>query len=116
MVLCFFNLIRKELVFSLLRLSCVRENEISFELFCRDLWKLSAWGQAESPQMPRAWRASMGILCGNLDAALLQCRSWEDLLWAHLKVFVDLRVEEEIRDNVIGRRYIPMPDKYWNQK
>ncbi|KAI5711502.1 hypothetical protein M8J75_000876 [Diaphorina citri] len=82
----------------------------------RDLWKLSAWGQSECPKMPRAWRAAMGILCGNLDAALLMCNTWEDILWAHLKVYVDLRVEEEIRENIVGRRYCPMPDKYWNQK
>uniref|UniRef100_A0A8D9BSU8 Nuclear pore complex protein n=2 Tax=Cacopsylla melanoneura TaxID=428564 RepID=A0A8D9BSU8_9HEMI len=82
----------------------------------RDLWKLCAWGQAESPMMHRAWRATMGVLCGNLDAALLMCTSWEDILWAHLKVYVDLRVEEEIRANITGRKYVPMPDKYWNQK
>lgn len=82
----------------------------------RDLWKLSAWGQSESPKMPRAWRATTGILCGNLEAALLMCDTWEDILWAHLKVYVDLRVEEEIRENIVGRRYCPMPDKYWNQK
>lgn len=63
--------------------------------------------------MPVYTRATVGALCGNLDALLPVCFKWEDVLWAHLRVLVDHRVETEIRSQIgIHQDYVDMPEKY----
>lgn len=82
----------------------------------RDLWKKLAWQMAENNQMNEYSRAYLGVFCGHLDAlkAILHT-SWFDLLWAYLKVQIDIRVESELRQTS-SKSYIDMPTKYWNNK
>lgn len=71
---------------------------------------------AENTQINEYTRAYLGVFCGHLDAlkAILHT-SWFDLLWAYLKVQIDIRVESELRENS-SKSYIDMPAKYWNNK
>ncbi|EDW03574.1 nuclear pore complex protein Nup107 [Drosophila grimshawi] len=82
----------------------------------RDIWKRCAWLLANSTKYDEYTRATAGVFCGHLDAlkSLLH-NSWQDLLWAYLKVQIDIRVESEIRGCCL-KRYQPMPDEYWNGK
>lgn len=71
---------------------------------------------AENTQINEYTRAYLGVFCGHLDAlkAILHT-SWFDLLWAYLKVQIDIRVESELRQTS-SKSYIDMPAKYWNNK
>ncbi|XP_011195032.1 nuclear pore complex protein Nup107 [Zeugodacus cucurbitae] len=82
----------------------------------RDIWKKCAWLMADSKKFDEYTRAIAGAFCGHIDSlkALLS-GSWEDLLWAYLKVQIDIRVESEIRACCI-KAYLPLPDNYWNAK
>ncbi|XP_036329196.1 nuclear pore complex protein Nup107 [Rhagoletis pomonella] len=82
----------------------------------RDIWKKCAWLMADSKKFDEYTRAIAGAFCGHLDSlkALLK-GSWEDLLWAYLKVQIDIRVECEIRACCI-KAYQQLPDGYWNAK
>lgn len=79
----------------------------------RDVWKLCAWRMCSDPHVPQQERAVMGALCGHLPSLLAEADNWEDLLWAEMRVFVDVKVEQEIRDNSL-RNYVDMPKEYWN--
>lgn len=80
----------------------------------RDLWKLLAWRTADHAALDATTRAIAGILCGHLGAAIAPLsHSWPDLLWAHLRVQIDLRVESEIR-SCSARTHIEMPAAYWS--
>ncbi|XP_058460940.1 nuclear pore complex protein Nup107 [Malaya genurostris] len=83
----------------------------------RDLWKKLAWKMAESRAIDEFTRATVGAFCGHLDSllAVLGEHSWADVLWAYLKVQIDIRVESEIRSHCV-KSYLPMPEKYWNSK
>ena len=81
----------------------------------RDLWKICAWTASDDEKQDSYWRASLGVLCGNLKPVLKVCETWEDYLWAYMRVMIDIRVESEIRDNVI-RKYVPMPEEYWKNR
>nr|XP_014097162.1 nuclear pore complex protein Nup107 isoform X1 [Bactrocera oleae] len=82
----------------------------------RDIWKKCAWLMADCKKFDEYTRAIAGAFCGHLESlkALLS-GSWEDLLWAYLKVQIDIRVESEIRACCI-KAYLPLPDTYWNSK
>lgn len=82
----------------------------------RDIWKRCAWLLADSKKYDEYTRATAAVFCGHLGAlkSLLHS-SWQDLLWAYLKVQIDIRVESEIRGCCL-KRYQPMPDAYWNGK
>ncbi|KAH8410222.1 hypothetical protein KR009_009176 [Drosophila setifemur] len=82
----------------------------------RDVWKRCAWLLADSKNYDEYSRATAGVFSGHLASlkSLLQS-DWHDLLWAHLKVQIDIRVESEIRGCCL-KRYQPMPDEYWNGK
>ncbi|KAJ1525276.1 hypothetical protein ONE63_010099 [Megalurothrips usitatus] len=83
----------------------------------RDIWKICAWRMSEDYKMPVYTRATQGALCGNLDALLPVCQKWEDVLWAYLRVLVDIRVETEIRSQLgISQEYAEMPEKYWQKE
>lgn len=71
---------------------------------------------AENNQINEYTRAYLGVFCGHLDSlkAILHT-SWFDLLWAYLKVQIDIRVELELRQTS-QKSYIDMPTKYWNNK
>uniref|UniRef100_A0A182Q2M3 Nuclear pore complex protein n=1 Tax=Anopheles farauti TaxID=69004 RepID=A0A182Q2M3_9DIPT len=83
----------------------------------RDLWKKFAWQMAESRALDPYTKATIGSLCGHLDSMVevLSEHTWYDMLWAYLKVQIDIRVESEIRSHCI-KSYLPMPDRYWNGK
>ncbi|XP_030383204.1 nuclear pore complex protein Nup107 [Scaptodrosophila lebanonensis] len=82
----------------------------------RDVWKRCAWMMADSKKYDEYTRATMGVFSGHLGSlkALLQS-SWHDLLWAYIKVQIDIRVESEIRGCCM-KRYHQLPDEYWNGK
>lgn len=62
-------------------------------------------------------KASIAAYCGYLNSLLPVCTSWEDNLWAYMKVMVDVRVESEIRDSVMKyNEYLPLPEEYWTQR
>lgn len=82
----------------------------------RDLWKRCAYLLADNPKLDDYNRAVVGSLCGHLDSLTnVCCNSWWDLLWAYLKVQIDIRVESEIR-SCCARNYCEMPVKYWDGK
>ncbi|EDV32407.1 uncharacterized protein Dana_GF14071 [Drosophila ananassae] len=82
----------------------------------RDVWKRCAWLLADSKNYDEYSRATAGVFSGHLASlkSLLH-NDWHDLLWAYLKVQIDIRVESEIRECCV-KRYQPMPDEYWNGK
>lgn len=82
----------------------------------RDLWKRCAFAMSESRKLDDYSRAVAGSLCGNIESLINVCGDdWWDLLWAHLRVQIDLRVESEIRSSC-SRAYSAMPEKYWDSK
>lgn len=82
----------------------------------RDIWKKIAWMMADSKKLDEYTRAIAGVLCGHLDSVKsLVDDSWIDLLWAYLKIQIDIRVESELQSCSM-KSYLPMPDSYWKQK
>lgn len=76
---------------------------------------MCAWELTEQSTYSTLWKAILSVFCGNISVLLSACIDWEDLLWAYLKVFIDIKVEEEIRS--IGlKSFIDMPEQYWNFK
>lgn len=66
----------------------------------RDLWKWCALRIAENLSENVNYRATLGILCGHLQSTLPACQgNWEDLLWAHLKVQIEARVDKFLREH-----------------
>lgn len=74
-----------------------------------------AWQIADDKRMPVYTRATFAALCGHLSALVDVCHSWEDLLWAHFRVLVDIKVEKEIRESSV-RQYVKLPDVYWQNE
>lgn len=66
----------------------------------RDLWKWCALGIAGNISENCYYRAAIGILCGHLQSALTACQgNWEDLLWAHLRVQIETRVDKFLHEH-----------------
>ncbi|CAH0719849.1 unnamed protein product, partial [Brenthis ino] len=66
----------------------------------RDLWKWCALGIANNVSENIHYRATVGILCGHLQSALTACQgNWEDLLWAHLRVQIEARVDKFLHEH-----------------
>ena len=62
-------------------------------------------------------RSILALLSGNLKGLLPSCQSWEDHLWAYLRVMIDQTVEKEVRRCVNYKRQLQvLPDEYWNQQ
>lgn len=71
---------------------------------------------AENKKVNEYTRAYIGVFCGHLEALLGPLSSsWFDLLWAYLKVQIDICVEEELRSSS-SKSYVDMPKKYWDNK
>lgn len=71
---------------------------------------------AENKKLNEFTRAYLGVFCGHLESLLNPLsNSWFDLLWAYLKVQIDIRVESELR-SVSTTSYLDMPQKYWDNK
>ncbi|KAF5276258.1 hypothetical protein FQA39_LY06607 [Lamprigera yunnana] len=81
----------------------------------RDLWKIASHKYCEKDSLNIYEKASLGAFCGNLKSLLRVAENWEDYLWAYLRVLIDIRVESEIRDNII-KEYRPLEDEYWAQR
>lgn len=81
----------------------------------RDLWKKCTWAMAEFPKYDEYTKAIAGVFCGHLNSLMALLKNYEDILWAFLKVQIDIRVEQEIR-NCCMREYVAMPEGYWKQK
>lgn len=81
----------------------------------RDLWKKMALGFCGESELDAYERAAVAAYCGDLSSLLVVCEDWEDYLWAHLKVLVDIRVESELRD-CVKRSYGDLPQEYWEQR
>ncbi|XP_053604950.1 nuclear pore complex protein Nup107 [Plodia interpunctella] len=66
----------------------------------RDLWKWCALGIANNTAENVHYRAITGILSGHLESAIPACQgSWEDLLWAHLRVQIEARVDRFLHEH-----------------
>lgn len=71
---------------------------------------------AENKKLNEYTRAYLGVFCGHLQSLLGPLsNSWFDLLWAYLKVQIDIRVESELC-SVSNKSYLEMPQKYWDNK
>lgn len=82
----------------------------------RDLWKRCAYAMADSLKLDDYTRGIAGSLCGHIESLTnVLGDDWWDLLWAHLKVQIDIRVESEIR-SLCSKPYCSMPEKYWDGK
>ncbi|XP_059057335.1 nuclear pore complex protein Nup107 [Achroia grisella] len=68
----------------------------------RDLWKWCALNIANNTTENVHYRATLGILCGHLSSAIPACQgNWEDLLWAHLRVQIEARVDRFLHEHHI---------------
>ncbi|CAG4935448.1 unnamed protein product [Parnassius apollo] len=66
----------------------------------RDLWKWCALGIANNVTENMHYRATIGILCGYLSSAIPVCQgNWEDLLWAHLRVQIEAKVDTFLHEH-----------------
>ncbi|XP_028174037.1 nuclear pore complex protein Nup107 [Ostrinia furnacalis] len=66
----------------------------------RDLWKWCSLGIANSVSENIHYKAAVGILCGHLASAIQACQgNWEDLLWAHLRVQIEARVDKFLHEH-----------------
>lgn len=83
--------------------------------YFRDIWKICAWELIEKSHCSTVWKAVLSVYCGNLPVLLSACTDWEDLLWAYFKVYIDVKVEEEIRA-VSSKDFIQLPDQFWDFK
>ncbi|KAK2172581.1 hypothetical protein NP493_941g02002 [Ridgeia piscesae] len=81
----------------------------------RDIWKAACWRLAQEEKMSVYERAVYATYSGNLDQLLPVCHTWEDHLWAYLRVMVDVRLEQEVRINsALAKQWQKLPDRYWN--
>lgn len=68
----------------------------------RDLWKWCALGLANNTTENIHYRATIGVLTGYLSSTIPACQgSWEDLLWAHLRVQIEARVDKFLHEHHI---------------
>lgn len=66
----------------------------------RDLWKWACLSIANNTSENLYYRATLGILCGHLPSTIPACHgNWKDLLWAHLRVQIETRVNTFLHEN-----------------
>lgn len=66
----------------------------------RDLWKWCALGIANNLMENLHYRATIGVLCGYLPSTIPACQgNWEDLLWAHLRVQIETKVDKFLHEH-----------------
>ncbi|KAK2712735.1 nuclear pore complex protein Nup107-like [Artemia franciscana] len=63
----------------------------------RSLWKKIAWSFCEQTKISPYERGSLAPFCGHLKSMLDVASDWMDILWSHLKVFVDQGIEKFVR-------------------
>lgn len=82
----------------------------------RDLWKINCWEMANEKSCSLNEKAIYAVLSGNLNQILPVCSKWEDCLWAHFKVLIDIQVEQELRLHPRAERTPEeLPEGYWKQ-
>jgi len=82
----------------------------------RDLWKINCWALSEEKGCSVHEKAIYASLSGHLKQLLPACSCWEDQLWAHFKVYIDVRVEQEIRNQPRSNgNFLDLPHGYWEQ-
>ncbi|XP_025833875.1 nuclear pore complex protein Nup107-like [Agrilus planipennis] len=81
----------------------------------RDVWKSVALEYCEKDCLNLYEKAAVAAYCGHLESLITVCKTWEDCLWAYMRVLVDIRVESELRDSM-PRIYSPLKDEYWEQR
>jgi nuclear pore complex protein Nup107 len=57
-------------------------------------WRKMCFQLARQPQVDRYERAIYGVVCGDLDAVVPVCQTWEDHLWAHFNAIYSWKLEE----------------------
>ncbi|EGG22047.1 nucleoporin [Cavenderia fasciculata] len=62
----------------------------------RNMWRTTCNGMSASTAN-QFEKAIYGLLGGNLPSVLPVCRNWYDYLWAHVKVLVDEKMNQEIQ-------------------
>lgn len=73
---------------------------ISYGNASRDLWKWCSLGIVNDITENIYYRATLGVLCGHLQSTLAACHgNWKDLLWAHLKVQIQIRVDKFLHEH-----------------
>ncbi|XP_023682823.2 nuclear pore complex protein Nup107 isoform X1 [Paramormyrops kingsleyae] len=79
----------------------------------RCVWKVCCWRMAEEEQFNRYERAIYAALSGNLKQLLPVCETWEDTVWAHFRVLVDTKVEQEVLSSGMGSKELEeLPREY----
>jgi len=84
----------------------------------RDIFKDACFAMSNDMQNPNVHeRALYAALSGNLARLLPVCRKWEDALWAHYRVMLDVGVERKLRMYPNPTRAAPpaLPDWYVKQ-
>ncbi|XP_077294322.1 nuclear pore complex protein Nup107 [Arctopsyche grandis] len=67
----------------------------------RDLWKWCCMQYLKSTEENAHFKATLGILSGHLSSVLPLCHdNWEDLLWAHLRIQIENRVDQHLREHL----------------
>ncbi|XP_037270553.2 nuclear pore complex protein Nup107 [Rhipicephalus microplus] len=79
----------------------------------QNLSKRACWEAASNPTCSLYERAVYGALCGNVQAMLPVCTTWEDKLWARMRAVVDVCVEQKLRTAMQQARSLePQPPDY----
>lgn len=67
----------------------------------RDLWKWCCMQYLKNSEENPYFKATLGILSGNLPSVLPLCHdNWNDLLWAHLRVQIEYRVDQYLHEHL----------------
>lgn len=82
----------------------------------RDIWKTVCWNMSQDARVGIYEKAIYSALSGNLRGVLPVCKSWLDYVWAYFRVFVDRKVEDEIRlKTTLSRSLAILPGEYWEK-
>ncbi|XP_076371514.1 nuclear pore complex protein Nup107 isoform X3 [Tachypleus tridentatus] len=82
----------------------------------RDVWKAVCWKAAEDVRLPVYERGMYAALSGNLKNLLPVCSTWEDDLWAYMRVLTDVYIEQEIRGSTQQEKTLEeLPVLFWEQ-
>ncbi|XP_067945388.1 nuclear pore complex protein Nup107-like [Watersipora subatra] len=81
----------------------------------RDVWKSTCWSLSQEDSCSTYEKAIYASLSGNLEQVLAVCDNWTDALWAHLKVLVDIELEQHMRlhTSSADHQLVELPAAYW---
>ncbi|KAF6025817.1 NUP107 [Bugula neritina] len=80
----------------------------------RDVWKAACWSLTQEALSTHE-KAIYACLSGNLEHLLPVCDTWSDGLWAHLKVLLDVELEQHLRLHTSSNDHqiVELPSSYW---